>query len=160
MSGAYGTRSVMAVARPEQSFEPAERDVFLYLVGQAATSIENIALHELVSEQAITDDLTGLSNKRRFRDIVTKEAERAHRFEHALSLLMLDIDDFKRVNDTYGHPQGDEVLRRVARALESESRWVDEPVIAAAVSAPARRDARPLTRPPQCQHQPVGTRAR
>jgi diguanylate cyclase (GGDEF)-like protein len=118
---------VMSVARAERPFDASERDVFRYLVGQAATSIENIALHELVSEQAITDDLTGLSNKRRFRDIVTKEAERAHRFEHALSLLMLDIDDFKRVNDTYGHPQGDEVLRRVARALESESRWVDEP---------------------------------
>ena len=118
---------VMSVARAERPFDASERDVFRYLVGQAATSIENIALHELVSEQAITDDLTGLSNKRRFRDIVTKEAERAHRFEHALSLLMLDIDNFKSVNDTYGHPQGDEVLRRVARALESESRWVDEP---------------------------------
>jgi diguanylate cyclase (GGDEF)-like protein len=118
---------VMSVARPERSFEPAERDVFRYLVGQAATSIENIALHELVSEQAVTDDLTGLSNKRRFRDLVTKEAARAERFGHPLSLLILDIDDFKRVNDTHGHPQGDEVLRRIARALDSESRWVDEP---------------------------------
>ncbi len=118
---------VMSVARAERPFEPGERDVFRYLVGQAATSIENIALHELVSEQAVTDDLTGLSNKRRFRDLVTKEAGRADRFGHPLSLLMLDIDDFKRVNDTYGHPQGDEVLRRVARALDSESRWVDEP---------------------------------
>ncbi len=118
---------VMSVARAERPFEPGERDVFRYLVGQAATSIENIALHELVSEQAVTDDLTGLSNKRRFRDLVTKEAGRAERFGHPLSLLMLDIDDFKQVNDTYGHPQGDEVLRRVARALDSESRWVDEP---------------------------------
>ena len=118
---------VMSVARPAQPFDPAERDVFRYLVGQAATSIENIALHELVSEQAVTDDLTGLSNKRRFRDLVTKEAARAKRFGHPLSLLILEIDDFKQVNDTYGHLPGDEVLRRVSRALDSESRWVDEP---------------------------------
>lgn len=118
---------VLSVARAERPFDAGERDVFRYLVGQAAASIENIALHELVSEQAVTDDLTGLSNKRRFRDLVTKEAARAERFGHPLSLLMLDIDDFKKVNDTHGHPQGDEVLRRVARALDSESRWVDEP---------------------------------
>jgi diguanylate cyclase (GGDEF)-like protein len=83
--------------------------------------------HELVSEQAVTDDLTGLSNKRRFRELLDKEAARAGRFGHELSLLMLDIDDFKSVNDTHGHLQGDEVLRGVARALDSESRGVDEP---------------------------------
>jgi diguanylate cyclase (GGDEF)-like protein len=118
---------VMSIARPDRPFDPAERDVFRYLLGQAATSIENIALHELVSEQAVTDDLTGLSNKRRFREFVVKEAARADRFAHSLSLLMLDLDDFKRVNDAHGHLKGDEVLRRVARALDSESRWVDEP---------------------------------
>jgi diguanylate cyclase (GGDEF)-like protein len=118
---------VMSIARPEKPFDRAERDVFRYLLGQAATSIENIALHELVSEQAVTDDLTGLSNKRRFREFVVKEAARAARFGHSLSLLMLDLDDFKRVNDVHGHLKGDEVLRRVARALDSESRWIDEP---------------------------------
>ncbi len=59
---------VMTMARAATPFTTAERDVFLYLVGQAAASIENVALHELVSEQAVTDDLTGLSNKRAFRD--------------------------------------------------------------------------------------------
>jgi diguanylate cyclase (GGDEF)-like protein len=118
---------VMSIARPERPFDRAERDVFRYLLGQATTSIENIALHELVSEQAVTDDLTGLSNKRRFRDFVAKEAARADRFGHSLALLMVDLDDFKRVNDEHGHPRGDEVLRRVARALDAESRWVDEP---------------------------------
>ena len=120
-------RGVMSVARAGEPFDANERDVFVYLLGQAAASIENISLHELVSEQAVTDDLTGLSNKRRFRELLEKEAARAERFGHELSLLMLDIDDFKRVNDTHGHLQGDEVLRRIAEALDSESRGVDEP---------------------------------
>jgi diguanylate cyclase (GGDEF)-like protein len=118
---------VITVARSSRPFNAAERDVFLYLIGQAAASIENVALHEQVSEQAVTDDLTGLANKRAFGEQAAKEAARAERFGHPLSLLMLDIDDFKLVNDTYGHLQGDEVLRRVAAVLEAESRGVDEP---------------------------------
>jgi len=118
---------VMTVARREDPFSPGEREVFLYLVGQVSSSIENIALHELVSEQALTDELTGLSNNRRFREQIYKEAARAERFGHELSLIILDIDDFKHVNDTYGHLQGDEVLRMVGRVLNLESRGVDEP---------------------------------
>ena len=117
----------MTVARHGEQFSHAERDVFLYLVGQVSSSIENIALHELVSEQAVTDELTGLSNNRRFRELISKEAARAQRFGHELSLIMLDLDDFKRVNDTYGHLQGDEVLRTIGAVLQSESRGVDEP---------------------------------
>ena len=118
---------VMTVARKGGPFSSAEQDVFLYLVGQVSASIENIALHELVSEQAVTDELTGLSNNRRFRELFSKEAARAQRFGHELSLIMLDIDDFKSVNDTYGHLQGDEVLRVVGKVLDEESRGVDEP---------------------------------
>jgi diguanylate cyclase (GGDEF)-like protein len=118
---------VMTVAREGEPFSQPERDVFLYLVGQVSASIENIALHELVTEQAVTDELTGLSNNRRFRELISKEAARAKRFGHELSLIMLDIDDFKRVNDTHGHLQGDEVLRAIGGVLDSESRGVDEP---------------------------------
>jgi diguanylate cyclase (GGDEF)-like protein len=118
---------VMTVAREGEEFTRGERDVFVYLIGQVASSIENIALHELVSEQAVTDGLTGLSNQRRFRELLRKEEERAHRFGHDLSVIMLDIDDFKRVNDEHGHLQGDEVLRAVGRILDEESRGVDEP---------------------------------
>ncbi len=117
----------MSIARDGTPFDAGERDVFAYLLGQMAASIENIALHEAVSEEAVTDDLTGLSNKRRFRELLTKEAARAERFTHDLSLLMLDIDDFKQVNDTYGHLQGDAVLRGVAEAIAGESRGIDEP---------------------------------
>jgi GGDEF domain-containing protein len=84
-------------------------------------SVESIDLHEVVSEQAITDELTGLSNPRRFRELIEKEVAWAERFGHPLSLLILDIDDFKQVNDTYGHLQGDEVLRTMGRILLEES---------------------------------------
>jgi diguanylate cyclase (GGDEF)-like protein len=117
----------MTIARAATPFTTAERDVFLYLVGQAAASVENVALHELVSEQAVTDDLTGLANNRAFRDVMEKEAARAVRFRHDLSVLMLDIDDFKAVNDTHGHPAGDAVLRSIGRILKAESRGIDEP---------------------------------
>jgi diguanylate cyclase (GGDEF)-like protein len=84
-------------------------------------------LHDRVAGQAITDGLTGLSNQRRFRQTIAKEVERARRFERPLSLLMLDLDDFKRINDTHGHLQGDQVLKEIARVLTQESRGVDEP---------------------------------
>jgi diguanylate cyclase (GGDEF)-like protein len=118
---------VMAIARQGDEFTATERDVFVYLIGQVAASMENIALHELVSQQAVTDELTGLSNQRRFRELMAKEEERAQRFGHDLSLIMLDIDDFKRVNDEHGHLQGDEVLRTIGRILDKESRGIDEP---------------------------------
>ncbi len=95
------------------------------MVGQAASSVENVALHELVSEQAVTDDLTGLANKRAFRELMNREAARAARFGHPLSLVIVDIDNFKQINDTFGHLQGDAVLRAVGAILADESRDID-----------------------------------
>jgi diguanylate cyclase (GGDEF)-like protein len=118
---------VIAIARPGEAFDEAEREMLRYLCGQAAVSVENIDLHELVSEQAVRDELTGLANPRRFRELIEKEAVRAERFGHELAVIMLDIDNFKQVNDIHGHLQGDEVLRMVGRILQDESRGVDEP---------------------------------
>ncbi|MGI8460476.1 MAG: diguanylate cyclase [Solirubrobacterales bacterium] len=119
--------AAMTIVREGKSFDAEQRDVFRYLIGQAVASIENVELHEMVAEQAITDELTGLPNNRRFRNWIGNETARAQRFGHDLSLLMLDIDDFKKVNDTHGHLQGDEVLRVIGRVLLEESRGVDEP---------------------------------
>ena len=127
LADASSPLGAMTIARADRPFNAAEREVFLYLVGQAAASVENLALHELVSEQAVTDDLTGLANKRAFRDLMDREAARAQRFGHDLSLLILDIDDFKKINDTHGHPQGDEVLKAIGRILAEESRGIDFP---------------------------------
>jgi diguanylate cyclase (GGDEF)-like protein len=118
---------VVTVARRGPPFDVKQRGLFHSLAGQAAVSLENIGLHETVERQAVTDELTGLSNRRRFQEAMTTEVERARRFGQPLGLVLLDIDDFKLVNDTYGHQQGDVVLREVARVLRESSREIDEP---------------------------------
>ena len=78
-------------------------------------ALENVELHYQVQRQAVTDELTGLANHGRFQDLLSDEMEQVRRYHHPVGLIMLDIDDFKSVNDTYGHQQGDLVLRQVAR---------------------------------------------
>ena len=75
--------------------------------------------------QATTDGLTELQNRRAFQTRLEEEVERGRRYCSPLSLLLLDIDFFKQFNDKYGHPAGDEVLKRVARILESTARTSD-----------------------------------
>lgn len=118
---------LVSVARRDRAFTASERELFAYLTNQAAVSVENQDLHETVQRQAVTDELTGLFNHRRFQEVMAVEVERARRYGHEMGLIMLDIDDFKRVNDTYGHIQGDMVLREVARVLRQSSREIDEP---------------------------------
>ena len=118
---------LVSVARRGRAFTGADRDLFNYLASQASVSIENVDLHETVQRQAVTDELTGLFNHRRFQEVIAVEVERAKRFEQPLGLIMLDLDDFKNVNDRYGHLQGDQVLREVARILLDTSREIDEP---------------------------------
>jgi diguanylate cyclase (GGDEF)-like protein len=118
---------VVSVARRGRAFTVAERELFHYLAEQAAVSIENVGLHETVERQAVTDELTGLFNRRRFQEAMATEVERSKRFGQPVGLVLLDLDDFKNVNDTYGHQQGDLVLREVARVLRETSREIDEP---------------------------------
>ncbi|HEY0345010.1 MAG TPA: diguanylate cyclase [Solirubrobacteraceae bacterium] len=118
---------VVSIGRSGRPFTPGDRDLFSYLAGQAARSIENVQLHETAARESITDDLTGLSNRRAFDDALTAEIERSKRYGDGLGLIILDLDDFKSVNDTYGHQQGDVVLREVARVLRETSREVDNP---------------------------------
>lgn len=80
---------------------------------------------EALRRLATRDQLTGLLNRREFDRLLTEEEERSRRFGHPLGLVMVDIDHFKRVNDTHGHPVGDAVLREVARRLAAEARSVD-----------------------------------
>lgn len=81
--------------------------------------------HEHARRLANTDGLTGLYNHRHMQERLDQEVERARRYDRTLSLIMADLDQFKKYNDTYGHPGGDEVLIAVARVLRKISRGSD-----------------------------------
>jgi diguanylate cyclase (GGDEF)-like protein len=91
----------------------------------AAVALANVMLYEQTRQQAMCDPLTGLLNRRALNERLEQEIERCNRQNVNLTCVMLDIDDFKAVNDLYGHPQGDVVLQRVAATLRSVSRSQD-----------------------------------
>ena len=95
------------------------------LAVQAGVAIENARLHRVVERQAVTDALTGLANRRQFYEVLGREYERSQRFGTPLSLILLDIDDFKNINDTRGHLAGDAVLHGVAATLAELIREID-----------------------------------
>lgn len=118
---------VISVSRADRPFEASEREMFAYLARQAAVSIDNVDLHERIKEQAITDELTGLFNRRRLETFLADELRRGTRFDRPVGVVMLDLDDFKQINDYHGHPQGDLVLVRVGEAVRLCSRDIDCP---------------------------------
>ena len=91
----------------------------------AAIAIENASLYEKSQLRAVTDQLTGLFNHGHFQETLEHEVRRGERYGTGFSLLMMDLDHFKRVNDRFGHPRGDHVLRRVAAILDDSSREAD-----------------------------------
>ncbi len=95
------------------------------LVAQAAIALENARLHGIVKRQAVTDELTGLANRRSFRESLENELLRAERFGNPLSVIVADLDDFKTVNDRFGHQTGDLVLAAFAEVLRNRIRTVD-----------------------------------
>ena len=98
-------------------FGEDELEVVQILANQAATAIDNARMYQDQERQAITDGLTGLYNHRFFYDRLRSEMARSLRYLSPLSLLILDVDDFKTFNDTYGHMAGDEALREIGRLL-------------------------------------------
>jgi len=121
------THGLITVGRSGSPFNDDERDLLRSLASQAVLALENVELHFQVQRQAVTDELTGLTNHGRFQELLTLEVEQVRRYHHQIGLIMLDIDDFKSINDTYGHQQGDIVLKQVARVLRETSREVDVP---------------------------------
>jgi diguanylate cyclase (GGDEF)-like protein len=120
-------RGLITVGRPQREFDDGDRDILRSLAAQATLALENVELHYQVQQQAVTDELTGLANHGRFQELLRVEIEQVRRYRHPVGLIMLDLDDFKSINDTYGHQQGDVVLKQVARALRETSRDVDLP---------------------------------
>ncbi|HET7481586.1 MAG TPA: diguanylate cyclase, partial [Actinomycetota bacterium] len=105
-----------------EEFELAKR-----FADAAALALDNAKLLSILEQQALTDPLTGLYNHRHFQERLRSELERANRSKDSTALLMLDIDDFKRINDVYGHLTGDTVLVALADVLKETVRAADVP---------------------------------
>jgi diguanylate cyclase (GGDEF)-like protein len=108
------------------TFTPTEIELLITFASLAAQAIEKARLYAQVQEQARTDALTGLNNRGEFQRQLKEEEERSRRYNRSFSLLMLDIDHFKSVNDSYGHQAGDEVLRALAARLREQTRPADQ----------------------------------
>lgn len=107
------------------NFTEADMGTLLSLADQAGVAIENVLLHEETKRQAITDGLTQTWNYRYFQMRYMQEIERSARFQRPFSLMVLDIDDFKSINDTHGHQFGDAVLIELAGRIGREIRDID-----------------------------------
>jgi diguanylate cyclase (GGDEF)-like protein len=103
----------------------AERDRLQVIANQSSLALQNALLHEELERLSITDRLTELYNHGYLHQRLDQELERAARFRHRLSVIMLDIDDFKQFNDRYGHPKGDLVLKSLSYAIRENLREID-----------------------------------
>ncbi len=110
---------------PKGGFGEETMKLAEWLSSQAAIALENARLHDIVQWQAITDELTGLVNRRRFLDALHSEIARGKRLGGRLSVVLADLDGFKLINDRFGHHAGDEVLIAFADLLRAHGRDVD-----------------------------------
>jgi diguanylate cyclase (GGDEF)-like protein len=108
--------------RERREFDASDLRLVMGLAEVAAVALVNARLYDRLQVQAITDGLTGLFNHRHFYDRLHAEITRSRRYGLQLSLLMLDLDDFKSFNDEFGHQAGDRVLAEVGRIMLEELR--------------------------------------
>jgi diguanylate cyclase (GGDEF)-like protein len=116
---------LITVCRDGRRFTDDDCELLRSLAGRATLALANVNLHFDIQRQAITDDLTGLATHGHFQTLLGAEMEEVRRYHYPVGLIMLDLDDFKSVNDDHGHQQGDLVLRYVAEAILETSREVD-----------------------------------
>jgi len=110
-----------------RKYSDSELRLLYILSSFAAMSIDHARKLENIKKLAVTDGLTGLYNHRHFQETLEREISRASRYKGCMSLLMMDIDDFKAVNDRFGHQFGDRVLASLAECLRISSRISDVP---------------------------------
>lgn len=125
LNGQEGIVGVLSVANKADAMPFTDQDLqfFNTLTPHIAQAIENAQLYQL----AITDELTGLYSVRYFKHRLEKEMKRAYRYKQPLTLMMMDLDHFKKVNDTFGHLTGDGVLKEVANRIRRSIRDIDIP---------------------------------
>jgi len=120
-----GRRSFGRLLLVGDDFDAEERMTAASLAGQAVVALENARLHRMVERQALVDGLTGLANRRQADEALASEIARTERLGGPVGLILADVDDFKAVNDRFGHPTGDVVLRDLAETLRENVREID-----------------------------------
>jgi diguanylate cyclase (GGDEF)-like protein len=117
--------TLVVAARRKGAFRPEAREMLRVIASQAAGSLEHAQAYARLETLATTDGLTGLLNHRNFQERLDEMLARAERHGKKVCLIFTDIDHFKSINDTYGHPAGDLVLREVAAVLAASVRKID-----------------------------------
>jgi diguanylate cyclase (GGDEF)-like protein len=125
LDGSGEGQDALILYPPARGFDARTVALARTLAAQAAIALENARLHGLVKQQSVTDELTGLANRRSFREALETELLRAERFGTPLSLVLADLDDFKLVNDRFGHQVGDLVLQTFASVVRGRIRSID-----------------------------------
>ena len=114
-----------AVSSEKNVFTSEDVRLLELLLGHTAQAIERIRLQQQLRDQAMRDPLTNVYNRRYFNQVIEQEIGRSKRYDHPIGFLMIDVDRFKHINDTYGHQTGDKVLQAVADLLVEQVRETD-----------------------------------
>jgi diguanylate cyclase (GGDEF)-like protein len=122
-----GRESFGTLTLSGRGFSVEQRRTAATLVAHAAIALENARLHRIVARQALVDMLTGLANRRHSEEALASELMRAERFGSSVAFVLADLDNFKSINDRFGHPVGDGVLVEFAETLRESVREIDVP---------------------------------
>jgi len=120
VSGVY-----LTARKDRKSYTPYDVKLIEAMTTHVSMAKSNATIYKKMEEMAITDGLTGLNNHRYFQERLSEELERSDRYKDKFALFLTDIDFFKKVNDVYGHPAGDKILKGVSQILTSSIRNVD-----------------------------------
>jgi diguanylate cyclase (GGDEF)-like protein len=115
----------VAIGPAGETYGSAQSNLLGIVAAQTSMTLERASYFSKQEDLARLDGLTGLLNHRMFQEVIREEYNRVKRYGSNLSLIMLDIDHFKKFNDAYGHPVGDEVIKMVSRTMKSMVRSTD-----------------------------------
>lgn len=116
---------ISAIRKNNKPFSQDDQELFVKIAESFSRTLEKTLLFQQTKELSITDPLTQLYNRRYFNERFEQEIQRAERYKHNLSVLIMDIDFFKQYNDLFGHLEGDSVLKKIAQVLRSKTRGAD-----------------------------------
>jgi diguanylate cyclase (GGDEF)-like protein len=117
--------TLILATHKERAYREQTREMLRVIGHQVAVSLQNARMYQSMEQRATTDGLTGLLNHRSFQERLEQLHDLAERGDRTYSVILTDIDHFKSVNDTYGHPAGDAVLKRVSALFDRSARKVD-----------------------------------